>query len=404
MKLYRRFTILFLIFSIGLLSFLTACGGGGGGGGGSPSYTQEDLEGIWFTQNRYYFIDETGELVNAEPISTEIIYDYSGSFTVDNRNVTGTVDLDHQHTGSVIQHDHIINYSGLFVSSDEIDMDWDIPIADTGIENWQRVPYTGIIDLALIDSKNALILAQDVLLSGNIGIQMYIYYLTGKTINVVDSIQEGSCGGNKRLNGTIDALSGEFTGTLQYNDFCDDVRTDGFTMNGNAKTAGYTDLETNIGMNFINTFNGLTFVLGDQSFSINGRKVINRTISPHLVLLSYVFTDNNTVISYWLKDWILRHTHGEGYFEIVSAIGRFYDPDYGYVELSIEEGILTSADDYWPSSGKLVLTGAEGTQGGDTKVRLTFLSATEYLVEADTDGDGAFDDYNSGTLLWSDLL
>ena len=116
------------------------------------------------------------------------------------------------------------------------------------------------------------------------------------------------------------------------------------------------------------------------------------------------FTDNNTVISYWLKDWILRHTHGEGYFEIVSAIGRFYDPDYGYVELSIEEGILTYADDYWPSSGKLVLTGAEGTQGGDTKVRLTFLSATEYLVEADTDGDGAFDDYNSGTLLWSDLL
>jgi hypothetical protein len=121
------------------------------------------------------------------------------------------------------------------------------------------------------------------------------------------------------------------------------------------------------------------------------------------VILLYVFTDNNTGISYWLKDWILRHTHGEGYTEIVSAIGRFYDPDYGYVELSIEEGILIYAEDDRPSSGKLVLTGAEGTQGGDTKIRITHLSATEYLVEADTNGDGAYD-YNSGTLLFADLL
>ena len=45
----------------------------------------------------------------------------------------------------------------------------------------------------------------------------------------------------------------------------------------------------------------------------------------------------------------------------------------------------------------------EGTQGGNTKARLNFLSATEFLVEADTDGDGLYDDYSSGTLLWSDI-
>ena len=34
-----------------------------------------------------------------------------------------------------------------------------------------------------------------------------------------------------------------------------------------------------------------------------------------------------------------------------------------------------------------------------TRARLTFLNATEFLVEADTDGDGAYD-YNSDPQLW----
>jgi hypothetical protein len=351
--------------------------------------------------DRYHFINETGELINVEPVFNEIIHDFSGNFVVG--SVTGNSWLDHQHNETSERHITNIYYDGQFVNANEIEADWDVPNALNGISKWKRVPYEGIWDQALIDSENALILAQETLLSGNMGMQMYIYYLNGKTTNVVDSIQVGSCGGNKILNGIIDALSGEFTGTLQYNDFCDDVRTDGFTVNGNAETAGYTDLDNNIGMDFQNTFKDLTYVLGENSFSFNGRKAIDRTVSPHAVLLSYVFTDNNTGISYWLKDWVFRHIHGDGYFENVSVIGRFYDPDFGYVELSIEEGIVIYAEDYWPSSGKLVLTGAEGTQGGDTKIRITYLSATEYLVESDTNGDGAYD-YNSGTLLFEDLL
>jgi hypothetical protein len=420
MKFLKLLTRLIFISLLALPLLLISCGGGGGGGGdgggdgGSPSYTQEDLEGIWAVENVllnssfyynlpdiYHFIDETGELINVEPAGSGIVYDFSGNFVVG--SVTGHSWLDHQHNATSERHISDIYYDGQFVNANEIDADWDVPNALNGISTWYRIPYTGIYDQALIDTENALILAQGVVLSGNIGTQMYIYCLSGKTVNVVDSIQEGSCGGNKILNGTIDALSGEFTGTLQYNDFCDDVRTDGFTVNGNAETAGYTDLATNTCKDYINTFKDLTYVLGDNSFSFNGRKAINRKISPHGGFLSYVFTDNNTGISYWLKDWILRHTHGEGYYENVSAFGRFYDPDYGYVELSIEEGILIYAEDDRPSSGKLVLTGAEGTQGGDTKIRITYLSATEYLVEADTNGDGVYD-YNSGPLLFADLL
>jgi hypothetical protein len=121
---------------LGLVSIIGT--GGGGGGGGSTSYTQGTLEGIWFTENRYFFIDDMGELIDVEPISTELIHDFSGTFTVDNRNVTGTVYLDHTPTGGV-RNWHDINYSGLFANANEIDMDWDVPGAETGMENWRRV-------------------------------------------------------------------------------------------------------------------------------------------------------------------------------------------------------------------------------------------------------------------------
>ena len=87
----------------------------------------------------------------------------------------------------------------------------------------------------------------------------------------------------------------------------------------------------------------------------------------------------------------------------MSIIGRYYDPVYGYIELNVEDTILTYNADEWASSGKIVLAGAEGTQGGNTGIRITYLNANEYLVEADTDGDGAYDDYNSGTLLFSEI-
>jgi len=43
----------------------------------------------------------------------------------------------------------------------------------------------------------------------------------------------------------------------------------------------------------------------------------------------------------------------------------------------------------------LILTEVQGT-----KALLTFLNSTEFRVEADTDGDGLYNDYNSGSLWW----
>jgi len=126
------------VMLLGIVSIIGSGGGGGGGGDRAPAYTQKDLEGIWFTENRYFLIDDTGELIDVLPVSTELIHDFSGTFTVDNRNITGTVYLDHTPAGGV-RNAHDIIYTGLFANANEINMDWEVPGADNGVENWHRV-------------------------------------------------------------------------------------------------------------------------------------------------------------------------------------------------------------------------------------------------------------------------
>lgn len=360
---------------------------------------QEALEGIWYTEDRYLFVDNTGKLSNIEPISTEIIHDFSGSFTVNDSYVTGTIYLDHTPSDG-IRNDHDIIYSGLFVGSDEIEMSWAVPGAGNGLQTWKRIAYTGNTEQAHIDAENALILANGVEQSINPVKNLKIYYLTG-TSTTVDEVLVGDCGGNAEINGIINAETGEFTGTLQYNNFCDED-TGGFTLDGPAAFFGYTNLMSHQPLRYQYYFDAVAFDEADKSFSIKGRKGFNFTISPRSMILSYVFTDKSIGINYWLKDYINRQTNVANYGDILTAIGKFYDPNYGYVEISVGETIRIYLGDRWPSSGKLLLTGTMGSSGSNTKIRITYLSNAEYLVEADTDGDGAYD-FNSGILLWSEL-
>jgi hypothetical protein len=95
-------------------------------------------------------------------------------------------------------------------------------------------------------------------------------------------------------------------------------------------------------------------------------------------------------------------SEGTGYVEVEIISGRYYDPDYGYVEVYTEGPLRIDDGDDWPSDGVLVVTGDTGIAGGSTMARLTALSSTTYQVEADTNGDGTYD-WDSGVLYWADL-
>jgi hypothetical protein len=79
--------------------------------------------------------------------------------------------------------------------------------------------------------------------------------------------------------------------------------------------------------------------------------------------------------------------------------GKYYHPDYGYVNISTPTAFRIYSGSVWPSQGVLMLDGKTGIAGGSTRARLTVISSNAYEVEADTDGDGTYD-WNSGSLNW----
>jgi hypothetical protein len=334
-----------------------------------------------------------------------------------------------------IRNDHDIIYSGIFKNADEIEMDWDVPNADTGIQTWARVPYTGSTEQAVITADNALSLAVGSWLSGETGGGLNILgaaqpleessamrigplgissiieqgllqadFNFPKPVQVmavvdVDETMGGSCGGSAMFDGTGDDQTGEISGTFTFSNYCEE----GIIINGRGELYGKVDLFSDevVFLHFI--FTDMNVLFGNESVTLDGRIRVNYLTSPPFMLLSYVYADNNLGVSYWLKDLIVDMVEGFDYVDFTDLMGRYYDPDHGYVEVEIDEPIRIYDDDLWPASGKFILVGAEGNQGGNTKASLEFLSETSFLVEADTDGDGVYDDYSSGPRFWSEL-
>lgn len=83
--------------------------------------------------------------------------------------------------------------------------------------------------------------------------------------------------------------------------------------------------------------------------------------------------------------------------------GRVFDSQYGYVDVStVSPMVITNLNtDLYPASGQIVLTGANGTAGGATKVRLTAILNLQVQVDIDVDGDNVYD--NSTQYLWANL-
>jgi hypothetical protein len=77
--------------------------------------------------------------------------------------------------------------------------------------------------------------------------------------------------------------------------------------------------------------------------------------------------------------------------------GTFYYPDYGYVTLSTPGALIIHNGDEWPTSGALLVTG-----NNNSKARITAIDNLTCAVEADVDGDDAYE-WDSGIVNWEDL-
>ena len=204
----------------------------------------------------------------------------------------------------------------------------------------------------------------------------------------------GSCGGSFFINVTADDQTGNTNGSLTFNNFCEPE----FKANGSMNLSGNINVNTEEINYFEMTFNSINLISGQESIDMKGSIDFNLQSSPMRMTMSFVLKDNNLNKTYKYENFVYEYTQGFGFIDM-TLTGRYYDHDSGYVIIATESPLRIYEYDLWPSSGTI-------TAAGDlsTKARLIVIDSSSFFVEADTDGDGLYDDYSSGALLWSSVL
>ena len=196
----------------------------------------------------------------------------------------------------------------------------------------------------------------------------------------------GSCGGTATITTNINDETGDFSGNVQYESFCEA----GIVVNGRVEFSGKINDNDELSINA--TFEQLTVRLCGESVTSTGELKMSMQIysSTYSAEADMLVKNDNTGKIYWINDVAMNVTEGSTYTEITQS-GRIYDPDYGYVQLTTESPVRIYDGDFWPSSGIILIEGDNGIAGGSTRAKMTMLNTSAYRIEADTDGDGFYD-------------
>lgn len=221
-----------------------------------------------------------------------------------------------------------------------------------------------------------------------------------QTVN--EQLEPGNCGGTASITISLDDQSGQFNGSFTFNSYCQD----GTTMNGNTSLSGSADMsnpDNPMIVSFTINFSYFTVTSASSSVAMAGQITMALTYPTVSVTMDMRVQEGDRVSK--VENYQMDITDMGGYEEI-DVSGRFFDQDYGYVDLLTPDPLQVFSGNEYPSAGYVVLTGKPGTAGGFTSIRLTALSDIYCQVLADTDGDGAYDgpgDYDSGEMLWTEL-
>ena len=253
----------------------------------------------------------------------------------------------------------------------------------------------GTIQKTVVDRPNYLDLAltiEEAILQINVHAPPGIVE-AGTIVTASDTIA-GACGGSAQYAIQYDDATGDFSGTLSFASFC----STGVTISGGASFSGKVDVSTGKFQRFTLSFNNIVTTSGSDSFTVNGSITYTFQGSSITVTMIMLLRDNTTGKVFWINPYNMTLSEGSGYVTF-QVSGKYYHPDYGYVNISTPTPFRINSGATWPSQGVMILDGKTGIAGGSTKARLTVVSSTNYLVEADTNGDGTYD-WNSGSLSW----
>lgn len=297
---------------------------------------------------------------------------------------------------------------------------------DGGGDGVESITYTGNSAQASITNSSAETIALDAYeggeMGGNITDLMDIAPMggvPGPTSPAVNALNRalsgvprftqsgsmpGNCPGNPggaAYNITFNETTGDFSFSFAFQSFC---TTDGLVqtvLNGAISFIGKINIAGDYPEHMTATFANLTSVASDGSENITLSGSVSLTMSSPTpgtfsgtMTMNFVTRDNVTGKTYWVDNYVANMTDN-GSYEEVSVSGRFCHHDQGCVDLSTPTSLQNYPLDEHPYTGVLQFDGS-----GGTSVQLTFVDQYSYQVTADTDGDLAYDDFDSGVKYW----
>lgn len=267
--------------------------------------------------------------------------------------------------------------------------------------------YTGRTDQAVITADNAVAIVQHLSSYG---------YITEPidevAIGIIDEAGlitdprdipylrvAGTCGGYYILKFQFNRSTDSFTGNVKFVDYCVDWWDNNLYLTGTVpfdgslvETKETSKLVLRLTVDDISsriendsrtrTYDSRKFTYG----TVNYEYLSLADVESENYIFNYVLRDNyDQFKTYWTDNTGLTSNYiYDGAYNEFSLGGRFYDNDYGFIDIETDEKIIV-----WPDEPK---TGVISILGKESKAKLTFKADGSTLLEVDADNDGAFDD------------
>jgi len=215
-------------------------------------------------------------------------------------------------------------------------------------------------------------------------------FFSGAVITESGDPIKGDCGGEASFTMSTDDVTGDFSGTMAFNSYCES----GETINGSITISG--NINVNAG-----TFNSMTMTMtsvsvtsGSETSLMDGTLSFNPGATPAVITMNMKLKAGSDDV-FWMENFTLTIAEVTGGDDLTME-GRFYHPSYGYVDITTPTAFHYSGLNQYPFPGTMVTAGSNGSV-----VTLTSLSTTTYKIDIDTDGNGNIDHSDNG--LWAEL-
>ncbi|MCM0081565.1 hypothetical protein L4X63_08200 [Geomonas sp. Red32] len=183
----------------------------------------------------------------------------------------------------------------------------------------------------------------------------------------------GGYSGSAAFSLNLNQTTGEFSGSITFSNYCELAGT--ASISGSVGISGVFNLNTSSFNSLTMSFNPLSASLNNATSSLYGS--IGFSIQGNSETMTISCTVTSGGATYWLRDWTFTLTSTS-----MTISGQYYDPQYGYVDITTPTPLTVGSLSSEPNSGVVLFTGANGS-----RARMTF-NNSGYTVSVDANGTG----------------